>query len=315
MAKNKKRKGKTGLKQWVLRLIFLLGFLIMMYPVVSDLYYRVDSKEQIVEFDNEKAKLSEEEINERMGLARAYNDSLINNVSEDPYDEERLQKGRAEYARMLELHEKIGHVEIPKINQDIPIYAGTSDEVLEKGVGHLEGTSLPIGGNSTHTVLTAHTGLPEARLFTDLTKLEIGDKFYIHNLGDVIAYQVDQIKTVLPTEFEDLLIDPGHDYATLLTCTPIMINSHRLLVRGHRVDYVPAVEEAIIRENEVNFLYQRLFYASLALIAFLLYLVMKFRKRKKKAEEQLKKLKLEQKAMEQAAMVKNKENTDEEAKE
>lgn len=312
----KKKKKKTKISQWIFRLIFLLGFLILMYPVVSDLYYRVDSNEQITDFDNEKSKLSEEEINERMGLARAYNDSLVNNVTEDPYDKQRLEKGRAEYARMLELHEKIGHVEIPKINQDLPIYAGTTDEVLQKGVGHLEGTSLPIGGNSTHTVLTAHTGLPEARLFTDLTKMEVGDKFYIHNLGETIAYQVDQIKVVLPSEFEDLLVVPGHDYATLLTCTPIMINSHRLLVRGHRVEYVPAVEEALIRENEANFFYQRLFYAALAVIAILLFWIMKLRKRKKKTEAQLKKLKLEQKAMEEALMAnEGKENTDEEAKE
>ena len=141
---------------------------------------------------------------------------------------------------MLEVREMIGHIEIPKIGQDLPVYAGTSEEVLQKGVGHLEGTSLPVGGNSTHSVLTAHSGLPEATLFTELRKLEIGDKFYIHNIKEILAYQVDQIKVVEPTDFNDLLIDPGHDYVTLLTCTPLMINTHRLLVRGHRVEYVQA---------------------------------------------------------------------------
>lgn len=288
MAKGKKRNRK--LKTWILRFIFLLGFLIMLYPLVSRFYYRIEANEQVTDFEEGKRNLSEEEILKRMELALAYNESLNNVVSEDPYAKKRLDSGRAEYARMLEIHERIGHVEIPKINEDLPIYAGTSEEVLQKGVGHLEGTSLPIGGNSTHTVLTAHSGLPEARLFTDLSKLEIGDKFYVHNIQTTLCYQVDQIKVVTPDVIDDLLIVEGHDYTTLLTCTPIMINTHRLLVRGHRVDYVKEVEEEIIVENKKNYVYKNLFYASLVLIFIMLILILKLRKRKKKVERQLREL-------------------------
>lgn len=288
MAKGKKRNRK--LKTWILRFIFLLGFLIMLYPLVSRFYYRIEASDQVTDFEEGKRNLSEEEILKRMELALAYNESLNNVVSEDPYSKKRLDSGRAEYARMLEIHERIGHVEIPKINEDLPIYAGTSEEVLQKGVGHLEGTSLPIGGNSTHTVLTAHSGLPEARLFTDLSKLEIGDKFYVHNIQTTLCYQVDQIKVVTPDVIDDLLIVEGHDYTTLLTCTPIMINTHRLLVRGHRVDYVKEVEEETIVENKKNYVYKNLFYASLVLIFIMLILIIKLRKRKKKVERQLREL-------------------------
>ncbi|WP_071026070.1 class C sortase [Peptoniphilus raoultii] len=287
---DKKKKRKTPLKVWILRFVFLLGFLIMLYPLVSRFYYRIEANNQVEDFDEGKKELTSEDIKNRIRLARAYNDSLLNVVSEDPYNKERLESGRAEYARMLEIHEKIGHVEIPKIGEDLPVYAGTSEEVLQKGVGHLEGTSLPIGGNSTHTVLTAHTGLPEARLFTDLTKMEIGDKFYIHNIETTLAYQVDQIKVVLPSEFNDLLIVEGHDYATLLTCTPIMINTHRLLVRGHRIDYVPEIEEKDIKEHRANNIYKNLFYASLVLILIMLILILRLRKKKKLAEKKLKDL-------------------------
>lgn len=262
----------------------------MLYPLVSRFYYRIEANEQVTDFEEGKRNLSEEEILKRMELALAYNESLNNVVSEDPYAKKRLDSGRAEYARMLEIHERIGHVEIPKINEDLPIYAGTSEEVLQKGVGHLEGTSLPIGGNSTHTVLTAHSGLPEARLFTDLSKLEIGDKFYVHNIQTTLCYQVDQIKVVTPDVIDDLLIVEGHDYTTLLTCTPIMINTHRLLVRGHRVDYVKEVEEETIVENKKNYVYKNLFYASLVLIFIMLILILKLRKRKKKVERQLREL-------------------------
>ncbi|MDU7299172.1 MAG: class C sortase, partial [Finegoldia magna] len=187
--------------------------------------------------------------------------------------------------RMLEVKEKIGHVEIPKINQDLPMYAGTSEDVLQIGIGHLEGTSLPIGGNNTHAVLTAHSGLPTAKLFTDLKMMKIGDKFYVHNIFGTLAYQVDQIKIVDPSNFNDLLIVKGHDYCTLLTCTPIMINSHRLLVRGHRVPYVPAVDEALIADNKASYIYRYLFYVSLVIIAILLYLIYRQRKAKKKLRE------------------------------
>lgn len=283
--KNKKKKIKkqpSKKAKWLFRLVFLMGFLVALYPLVSRLYYRIDSNNQVAVFSEGVDELATEEIERRMGLARAYNESLNNTVSEDPYAEEKKAKGRAEYARMLEVHEMIGHIEIPKINQDLPIYAGTAEEVLQKGVGHLEGTSLPIGGNSTHSVLTAHSGLPEATLFTHLNQLEVGDKFYIHNINETIAYQVNQKKVIEPTDFSDLLIDPGHDYVTLLTCTPIMINSHRLIVRGHRVPYVPAVDEELIRTTKANWIFRILFFIALALIIILIIYLFKLRRDNKK---------------------------------
>ena len=294
---NKKKKKKKK-RNWPFILIFLLGLGILCYPLISRLYYRVEANNQVSDFQAARAQLDPEEVKRRMSLSRAFNDSLANNISGDPYDKEKADEGRAYYAQMLELHEKIGHVQIPKIDINIPIYAGTAEEVLQKGAGHLEGTSLPIGGNSSHTVITAHSGLPKARLFTDLSQLEIGDKFYIHNIEGVLAYQVDQILTIDPSDFSDLLITPGHDYATLLTCTPVMINTHRLIVRGHRVEYVPEVEERIIAENIASFQYKYLFFGALAVIILLLIIILLLRKKKKRIEREMKLLAKEKKERE-----------------
>lgn len=261
-------------------MIFIVGLAILSYPFLSDFYYRIESNNVVEYFDAEKMKLSDKEIEARLDLARAYNHSLNNTISEDPYDEDRLKQGRAEYARMLQIREYIGHVEIPSIHQDIPIYAGTTEEVLQKGVGHLEGTSLPIGGQSTHTVLTAHTGLPEKKLFTDLDKVKKGDVFLIHNLKEILAYEVDQIKVVEPSNFSDLLVVAEQDYATLLTCTPYMVNTHRLLVRGHRIPYHA---EEVDKGRKKTF-WQEYFYHLLCLfiLCILLGLYLWYRKRKKR---------------------------------
>ena len=268
---------------FVFILIFLLGFGVMMYPVISRLYYRVDSTNQVKEFDKAVKGLSKEELDKRLALAKGYNDSLNNVVSKDPYDKKNQEEGRKAYARMLEVKEKIGHVEIPKINQDLPIYAGTSEEVLQKGVGHLEGTSLPVGGKGTHTVLTAHRGLPTAKLFTDLNKMKKGDVFYIHNIKEVLAYKVLDIFVVEPSDFDKVLVVEGKDYCTLLTCTPYMINSHRLLVRAERTEYNPAaVEKDLV--SQVTGKYKIYLIISLIIIAILLWYYIRQRRRKKNNE-------------------------------
>src|SRR5699024_217365 len=214
MAKQSSQKNK----RWPFILLFTVGFLIMIYPVISNMYYRVDQINEIGDFNAAVSRLNRDEVFRRIELARAYNSTLDPSKIADPYtDLER--EGVAEYARMLEVKEKLGYVEIPKIDVNIPIYAGTSDEVLEKGIGHLEGTSLPIGGKSTHAVITGHRGLPKAKLFRNLNKLEVGDVFYIHNIETVLAYEVDQILTVEPHNFEPILVVEGEDYFTLLTCT------------------------------------------------------------------------------------------------
>lgn len=281
MAKKKK-------SNWFFKLVFVLGFLILMYPQVSRLYYRVQSTQEVSAFEEGKAALSDEEIKKRMALARDFNDSLVNQNMEDPYSKARHERGRAEYARMLEIHEQMGHIQIPTIDLDIPIRAGTSEEVLQTSAGHLEGTSLPIGGNSTHTVITAHSGLPTAKLFTDIKDLKKGDRFYIHNIAETLAYEVDQIKVIEPSNFEDLLIVPGHDYATLLTCTPIGINTHRLLVRGHRVPYDKAVDDQFVADNRKDLLYKYAFIAVVLLILLLAYGSWKYQKKLKLLEADLK---------------------------
>ncbi len=277
---NKKAR-KRRKKQWPFLVVFILGLLVMSYPLVSRFYYRIESTQQVEYFDDEKKKLTEAEVRKRIELANAFNKSLNNVISTDPYVKKRMEAGRQEYARMLEINELIGHVEIPKIDTDIPIYAGTVEDVLQKGAGHLEGTSLPVGGSSTHTVITAHSGLPTAKLFTDLSKLKVGDKFFIHNLSRVLAYEVDQIKTVEPSNFSDLLIVPHKDYATLLTCTPIMINTHRLLVRGHRVPYNPHEFDSLNKKNK------KIFWLKTIGFVLLLLLIMRwiYRKIKRKSKK------------------------------
>lgn len=190
-------KRRLGIRRLAFVALFILGLGLALYPLISYWYYRMDHQESIRDFEEARQGLGFDDIQERMDLARAYNSTLDPAKIGDPYSEDQ-EAGRAEYARMLEVREMIGHVHIPRIDQDLPVYAGTSEEVLGKAAGHLEGTSLPLGGPSTHSVITAHRGLPQARLFRDLDKLGVGDIFYFHNLETVLAYQVDQVLTVEP---------------------------------------------------------------------------------------------------------------------
>lgn len=218
--------------------LVFLGILIISYPMVSRMYYYNVSQKNIDEFKEGVKKITSEEILQRMSLAKSYNDSLSNINVEDPYMRKKHEEGKNEYARMLEVQEKIGYIQIPSLDLSLPIYAGTSESVLQKGVGHMEGTSLPIGGESTHCILTAHTGLNTARMFTDIDKLKKGDIFLIENIKETLAYKVDSIQVIEPTDFSQLVIVPKEDYVTLLTCTPYMVNSHRFLVRGVRTEYI-----------------------------------------------------------------------------
>lgn len=283
----RKRKKKSNLLFYI---VFLIGFLVLMYPKISDFYYKYESTEEIKDFKTQKEMLNKEEIKKRIELAKGFNDTLNNVIPTDPYEEMKQSEGKKEYARMLELNEKIGHVIIPKIDEDIPIYAGTTEDVLQKGAGHLEGTSLPIGGESTHTVITAHSGLPKAKLFTDLNKLEQGDKFYINNIEQTLAYEVDQILTVEPHDFDELLIKKDKDYATLLTCTPYMVNTHRLLVRGHRIEYVENIDGQLIDSMKEKILLRYYIYISgMVFISILLiYLALKRKKKDDKKQKETK---------------------------
>ncbi|HEK9998408.1 TPA: class C sortase [Streptococcus equi subsp. zooepidemicus] len=278
---------------WLFRLIFFVGLLILAFPFVSQWLYYQASHAQINTFERAAATIDRSNIEHRLALARAYNAALSGTNTDanqsaitDPYSEEQKKAGQAEYARMLEVKEQIGHVMIPRINQDIPIYAGSGEENLQRGVGHLEGTSLPVGGQTTHAVLTAHRGLPTARLFTDLDKVKKGDRFYIEHIGGKMAYRVDQIKIITPDELKELYVVSGQDYVTLLTCTPYMINSHRLLVRGYRVPYEKKVEQKDIQT------YQRrqylIYIISVTLVCIMILVLLWYKRRcrgKKRCEK------------------------------
>lgn len=227
-------------------LLFGIALALTMYPFISNWLFenKTDSVADAVEQAAQELDNSEQQA--ALQAAREYNQVLADGhvTLTDPFEEDKSQQDLAEYESLLNLTNDgvMGTVEIPAIDVSLPIYHGTSESVLEKGVGHLHGTSLPVGGESTHTVLTGHTGLSKAKLFTDLTEVEEGDIFFLHVMGENLAYQVDQIKVVLPSELDDLKIVPGEDYCTLVTCTPYGVNSHRLLVRGVRTDYQEAVE-------------------------------------------------------------------------
>ena len=227
-------------------LLFGIAIALTMYPFISNWLFenKTDSVADAVEQAAQEMDNSEQQA--ALEAAREYNQVLANGHVKltDPFKEDTSQEDLAEYESLLNLMDDgvMGTVEIPVIDVSLPIYHGTSESVLQKGVGHLHGTSLPVGGESTHTVLTGHTGLSKAKLFTDLTEMEEGDIFFLHVMGENLAYEVDQIKVVLPSELDDLKIVPGEDYCTLVTCTPYGVNSHRLLVRGVRTDYQEAVE-------------------------------------------------------------------------
>lgn len=268
-------------------LIFLVGLLIFAYPLISQKYYEIEADNELVKFQKQSQDIDKTEVEKRMDLAHAYNKTLDPSRLADPFTEEE-KAGRAEYARMLEVNEMIGHVEIPRIGQDLPIYAGTTDEVLEKGCGHLEGTSLPIGGKSTQAVITGHRGLPNAKLFRNLDQLVEGDIFYIHNMEATLAYQVDKIQVVDPSDFNPVLVVEGMDYVTLLTCTPYMINSHRLLVRGHRIPYQEAIDDGVLNNPRLAPDFLQLFLILIPVIAMLIVILLIEHRRKNRLSKEVK---------------------------
>lgn len=285
------RKDKKIYKTIVITIIFILGLGIFAYPIISNIVYERAAKRVIQDFDTRVTKVEDNVVKEKLNLAYAYNNYLSGMPGVSAlgyaYNEREVNDGLDEYARMLKSNEQIGHIVIPKINIDIPLYVGTSEKVLQKGIGNMEGTSLPVGGNYTHAVLTGHRGLPTAKLFTDLNKLEVGDKFYIKNIGGTLAYKVNQIKIVKPTEFRDLAIIPNHDYITLLTCTPYIINSHRLLVRGDRINYVEEVMKNEIIDNNIKNIYNDIFFVILIILVILLtYFLYEYFKNKRIAKIQ-----------------------------
>lgn len=230
---------KKKVKTLAILLVFLIGLLIMLYPFISNFRNRMRTENLIGVYNGDVDKTSQQKLAEAYRKARTYNRNHTVNTIVDIFNQD--SPIRDEYMSLLNLsgNGMMGYIEIPEIHQRLAIYHGTGDEVLQKGCGHIAGTSLPVGGKSTHSVLAAHRGLPSAKLFTDIDRLKEGDEFYVFVLNHTLAYKVDQIKTVKPDNLDDLQIVKGKDYVTLFTCTPYAVNTHRLLVRGHRVPYVP----------------------------------------------------------------------------
>lgn len=226
-------------------LMFLIGFGILVYPTVSDQWNTYRQNKLISNYESAVEEMTEVDFTEEWEKARAFDAALLqNNLYGDVFGEDNGELEDTEYWQVLNVANDgiMGYLSIPKINVKNAIYHGTGDKVLQTGIGHLNGTKLPIGGESTHSVLAAHRGLPTARLFTDVDQLKKGDMFYIHVLDEVLAYQVDQILDMVDKDDHETLegalqIEEGKDQVTLFTCTPYGVNSHRLLVRGTRVPY------------------------------------------------------------------------------
>lgn len=225
---------KKKLSNIILVLIFLTGVSLLVYPTFSDWWNSMHQSRAIAAYVDQVNTLDDAQYETMLEQARAYNETLVG--KEDRYNLSEAET--EEYNSLLDVTGTgiMGYVVIPKINVRLPIYHGTDPAVLEIAIGHIAGSSLPVGGESTHCVLSGHRGLPSAKLFTDIDQLEVGDQFMLEVLGDTLTYEVDQINVVLPDELEDIEIEEGQDLCTLVTCTPYGVNTHRLLVRGHRVE-------------------------------------------------------------------------------
>lgn len=252
MMKTNRQSEKKGKK--FRNLLFWAGFLICIFPVISNIVERQRQADAVATYRQTMEKEDEKEIEEKWRQANEYNEMLFQ--AKGGIVEETEEK---KYEELLNLHgtDIMGSLEIPKIQVELPIYHGTEDEVLSNGIGHLEGTSLPIGGENTHSVLTGHRGLPSSKLLVRLDEMKIGDLFFIHTYKEVMAYKVEEIMVVKPEDTAWMEIKGEKDLVSLVTCTPFGINSHRLIVTGHRVDYkekeyikikpqLPSVREIIV---------------------------------------------------------------------
>ena len=241
---------KKHLSTVILILIFLAGVSLLLYPTVSDYWNTLHASAAVTSYAQQVSSLDEERYSKMLSAARAYNQSLSGR--DNPYVLPAEQKAQYESLLNLDGTGIMGYIEIPNIDLSLPIYHGTDEAVLQVAVGHLDWTSLPVGGESTHCVLSGHRGLPSAKLFTNLDKLVVGDTFVIRILDEVLTYEVTKILIVEPTETEELTIREGEDLCTLVTCTPYGINTHRLLVCGRRTDNAPEVKTIRVVSDAVQ---------------------------------------------------------------
>lgn len=235
----KKKSKASGIIYTIVMIVILLGGLgVLLYPTFSNWWNERRNTQLANDYEQYIAEIPEKDLREYWQVAQEYNAQHTTNVFVDVFDREEYIMTHP-YDTLLNIGEDgiMGTVEIPKIGQKLAIYHGTGAWVLERGAGHVEGTSLPVGGTSTHCAISAHRGLPSAKFFTDLDQMVEGDEFYLHILDDTLAYKIDQIKLVEPHQTEDIQIVEGQDYCTLITCHPYGVNSHRMLVRGVRTEF------------------------------------------------------------------------------
>lgn len=287
MIRHKQKKTRKQKKSWISTLIlivmFIVGMALVLYPSFSNYFNQHYASRTVATYQDKVNSLSTDTTKEIIEKAEEYNKTLLSSPSRFQMTDEE----REEYESLLDITGTgvMGYITIPDIDVELPIYHGTDDAVLSIGAGHLEGSSLPVGGKGTHAVITGHRGLPSAKLFTDLPKLELGDTFEITVLDETLTYEVDQILTVLPDEVESLSIDPDEDYVTLVTCTPYGINSHRLLVRGHRIDTTEKVHVAAEAVQIDEVVVGTIIAVPLAIIVFIVMAVMNRRRAKKEKKE------------------------------
>lgn len=276
------------MSRWIRIAMIVFGCTMVLYPWISNFLYERDAGSQIEVYEKLTEDLEETDYKKMLKEAKQYNACLARSdvVLTDPFSQKLLNRpDGVKYKNLLNIDSSgmIAHIEIPCINLDLPIYKGTSNEILEKGIGHLEGTSIPVGGKSTHAVLTGHTGLNAAKLFTDLTELKKGDRFYIHVLNKNLAYEVSSIFVVLPEDTRRLKIMEGKDYVTLVTCTPYGVNSHRLLVRGKRVKYREDLhdesQKRVTGKEDWMSTYKKSIFAGICLAFILVFLLKTFYKK------------------------------------
>ena len=259
---------RKSLSTIVLTIILIIGVSLLLYPTVSDYWNEFHQSKAIASYVEVVETMDEEKNQSILDEAIAYNERLRSKANRWNLSEEDI----AEYNNTLNVSGTgiMGYIDIPSITVQLPIYHSTDEEVLQIGVGHIEGASLPVGGEGTHAVVSGHRGLRSAKLFTDIDQLSEGDIFKFYVLGETLTYQIDQIRIVLPDELNDLKIEPGKDYVTLVTCTPYGINSHRLLVRGHRIENTDAEKTVVTEATQIKPLYVSVILSFILLILYVI---------------------------------------------
>ncbi len=277
--KRKKKKKNDAFSTIFLVLIFVVGLSLLLYPTISDYWNSMHQSKAIATYSESVSKLQEDEYKELLEKAQWFNDYLRKNCSGGTLSEEELEM----YKGILDVSGTgiMGYIDIPSIDVSLPIYHTVDEDVLQIAVGHIEWSSLPIGGESTHSVLSGHRGLPSAKLFSNLDKLTEGDEFMLHILNETLTYRVDQILIVEPKDVKSLTISPGKDLCTLVTCTPYGVNSHRMLVRGYRVETVketPTIN-IVSEAAQIEPLLVAPLIAAPILLALLIFVLLKYRKK------------------------------------